>query len=240
MNVLRKKLGVTLAVMTLSVVMFAVPLDAGAEMFSFEAVQDSFIDDNRPTIALGLASSYTVRDLGAEIQHAIMSFDLSSLTGGPIAYAITSATLRLGVPNNRAGGGTHSVYTLNVNFVENQATWNNRATATPWTTAGGLSDAAVFATGVAHGDTLANGGAAWAGGGLDVATQVSDWLAGTQTVDLGFLVQTTSGLRSYDSRESVNGGPTLDIEAFLVPEPGTAMLAGLGLLSLAARRRRSV
>lgn len=76
-------------------------------------------------------------------KRGVFTFDISSIPAGSV---IQTATLRL----NRIGGDKNtlsmSVHRLTEAYNEAQATWNNRLTGTPWTTAGGTFDPAVWST----------------------------------------------------------------------------------------------
>jgi len=171
-------------------------------------------------------------------RNAVISFDLSAYN---TAAGFASATLRLGVPvgGNPGSALNHEVRRLLRDFDEATVDYAEYSPGNAWDAPGGLgaNDATSIATGVNSGDTS---GGAWAGGGLDVTAAANAWVGAGDTTELGFLIRPENRYKilAFGSAESVNGpGPGPVLEFTLVPEPGTAVLLGLGGIVLALRRR---
>jgi hypothetical protein len=151
-----------------------------------------------------------------------MRFDgLAALTAAFGSVTVTSAVLTL--RNADAMGSTTALKLckLLVPFVQAQATWNNRATATPWTTPGGFGasdcDTAGFATG-----TVPTTATAFSISGL--AAQVQRWLDGTDP-NHGFLISADpntlyNGITPrFSTTESTTGNrPYLTVTFTAVPK----------------------
>jgi hypothetical protein len=118
-------------------------------------------------------------------KHMLMRFDgLAALTAAFGSVTVTDAVLSIRSADAMGSTTALKLCKLLVPFVQAQATWINRATATPWTTAGGFGasdcDTAGFATG-----TVPTATGYFSVGGL--ATQVQRWLDGTDP-NYGFLI----------------------------------------------------
>lgn len=101
-------------------------------------VTNAQIREGSPTNNYGGTSNFEVTKWEAgDHTHAVVRFDLSSITG-----PVTVTSVTVGIYLNSDGGGTHAVDLRRLlrNWVEGQLTWNIYATASNWTTAGALSD----------------------------------------------------------------------------------------------------
>ena len=132
-----------------------------------------------------LTSVYWGSPSAGNRKHVLMRFDgLAALSAAFGTVTVSSAVLTL--RNADAMGSTTALKLckLLVPFVQSQATWNNRATATPWTTPGAFGssdcDTAGFATG-----TVPTAVGAFSVSGL--AAQVQRWLDGADP-NYGFLI----------------------------------------------------
>lgn len=97
------------------------------------ATEDNYIKLKAATTNYGTATELILDRESTDKHVGLVKFDISNL----ICYAtlVRSATLRM----QRTSGTDQpiSLYSLTNNWSENQATWNNRLTGTPWTIAGG-------------------------------------------------------------------------------------------------------
>jgi hypothetical protein len=139
------------------------------------------------------------------------------------------------IPVNNPGG-------LGAPAAAGDATWlHAHAPAAPWAEPGGavgvdyasLMSAGAFIYGVGTyqfegTQDMVNDVQAW----LDNPTSNFGWMLRVQDEDLPFTA------RRFGSREDPNAAPQLTIDFVVVPEPGTAALAGLGLALAWAGRRR--
>jgi hypothetical protein len=97
------------------------------------ATEDNYIKLKAATTNYGTATELILDRESTDKHVGLVKFDISNL----ICYAtlVRSATVRM----QRTAGTDQpvSLYSLSNNWSENQATWNNRLTGTPWATAGG-------------------------------------------------------------------------------------------------------
>lgn len=131
---------------------FASTLMAGAvsaATLTLNPTADTFVRaDSATSTAGGTAAEMLVGQLNStQAMHALLSFDLSSL---PVNATINSVSLVM-VQSSEDGSSGNTTITLELHlltqaFVESQASWNNAATGTPWTTAGGTFDSTVLST----------------------------------------------------------------------------------------------
>lgn len=180
---------------------------------------------------------------GGNTQHTAIKFDVSSLTG----VNIVSAQLRLfGAPFfGSTNSATNSVWRIGQDWTENQVSWNNATTGTPWTSAGGHFFGSTGSTNSNPYSTTSYVQAANIWLSHDVTTLVQEWVNGTHT-NFGFMLTATSPSEMiYVSREGLYSNqsfagnvPELVIETEAVPEPFTLLaLAGMG--ALVAKRRKN-
>jgi hypothetical protein len=157
-------------------------------------IEDAQIAADTPTVADGNGLSLTV-DGQAPHAHALLK--VPSLIGSgagqvPAAAVVTSATLVLNCTNV---GMAMRVYRLTESWVENEATWNERASGVPWTTAG--ADGAGSNAGVAlNGDCTATGQRS-----IDITQFVQEWSNGAPNHGVVMIDSGTDGV-DVDSSES--------------------------------------
>ena len=94
--------------------------------------QDTYIDVDNPGNNYGANTTVIVKTPSDSAARAVVHFDLSAVSG-----TVSASTLTFTVNNATATGSRVEVYPLTRAFNETQATWNNAANGTPWTTAGG-------------------------------------------------------------------------------------------------------
>lgn len=122
----------------------ATPTEGGMTTLTIQpdgtAGSDTFIRSDLATTNFGTSTALAAGNVGGfGTFRSLIKFDLSSL---PDAAVISSATLSLyATSDNSMNARTMRVYRLKRAFVESQATWNNSATSTPWTAAGGFDPA---------------------------------------------------------------------------------------------------
>jgi hypothetical protein len=192
---------------------------------------------------------------------ALLWFDIASVL--PAGAQITGVNLQLEVTRRPSDGFEPAVFglhrmlrswgegsTLPINnpgglgapAAVGDATWlHARFASQPWAEPGGaagadyssLMSAGAFIYGVGTyqfegTQDMVNDVQAW----LDNPASNFGWMLRVQDEDLPFTA------RRFGSREDPNAAPQLTIDFVVVPEPGTAALAGLGLALCWAGRRR--
>jgi hypothetical protein len=165
-------------------------------------IEDAEIVGDTPTVADGSGLSLNV---DGQTPHAHTLMKIPGLVGPgatqvPAGATITSATLLLNCTN---AGNAMRVYRLTQSWVEDQATWNERATGTSWGAAG--ADGAASNAGVAlTGDCTVIGQRA-----IDVTPFVQEWSNGTPNHGVVFIESGTDGV-DFDSSESAQS-PVLSV-----------------------------
>ena len=142
-------------------------------------VVDSYLDQFNLNTNQDASLSLSVYSKSAQLRRAVVRFDLSTIPSD--AYAKT-ATLSLW-KNGGTTSHTHETHQITgaTLWVENQVTWNSRATGTSWTTAGGDFNATVTST-ATTGTT--NAWINW-----DVLAIVQSWLGATPSTNNGILIK---------------------------------------------------
>src|SRR5262245_9363588 len=176
------------------------------------ASQDTYIESRPPedTKNHGTSTSLVADRESTDLQRVLVQFDLSAIPANAI---VNSATLQMQA--TQIGGALNiGVYEIQESWSEgvkdggvDAANWNERETATPWTSAGGTFDP----TAVASINTNAVGQHSW-----DITSLVQAWVDGTKANN-GVMIGSPDGggnrTVTYDSRETVGGtAPVLVID----------------------------
>ena len=181
-------------------------------------VEDAQITADTPTLANGDGASVNV-DGQTPHAHGLMKFP--TLIGGgagrvPSGAIVTSAVLQLNCTN---AGNAMQLYRLTEDWIENEATWNTRATGVAWASAG--AGGAGSNAGVAlPGDCTTTGQRL-----LDVTRFVQEWSNGAPNYGLVLIETGTDGI-DFTSSES-SPSPVLSVVYKSSPQSvGTQVLSG--------------
>jgi len=111
---------------------------------TFLLTKDAFIRDTSPTTNFGNNENLKIGvgvNTPGTVDRPVLHFDLSqpSVEGTtiPSGATMTAASIAFTTLNPTVGGAAKARRLTQAAWVELQATWNNYATGTPWTTAGG-------------------------------------------------------------------------------------------------------
>ncbi|GEM_PF-1605327 len=247
---------------------FALASSASADILSFTASQDTFVRLDGPNNAYGADTTLLVGGHATvgpfNSFYKFENLNLSALSGA----TINSVTLRLTSVNSAGAGTVNiNLYQLsaaNADWKEGTsgivptgtsdtgATFNNKsgqgASAVTW--ASGNTNAN-FVAGTDYVNTVlgnysgatntGTGGESFNFGNAALKDLIASSIGGS--VSFNFLLRDQTGgtnfLRIASSENTSYAGPQLIIDYVAIPEPSTfAALAGLGVLGLAAARRR--
>ena len=206
------------------------------EVTTLTATADSFLRQNAATTNSGALTTFDVSStVAAARDRGIVQFDLSSIVS---TAAVKTSFVKLFVttaPNPARSHGLHRVTSAG-GWVEGQVTWNVRATATNWTTAGGDFDATaanIQSTGTANGVTITY---TLLGDGT-VANIPQGWVDGSQA-NLGLMVVDTNETfqnktTTYASKEDATAAnrPQIDLH-FLRDVTVGAVTPGISEITL--------
>ncbi len=224
---------------TLIILVVATASLAHAQVFNLSATDDTRILSVFPSNNFGGDILSTFNGPG-NLQRTAMLFDVSGISS---TSTVTSAKLRL-FGNTFSGGNETqnvSVFRVNNNWVESQATWLNRATATPWNNAGGdyVGTTGTQATN-AYSVTTISGGPTGQWFEFDVTNLVQEWVSGTHVNQGMMLVGSAPASFVYRQSEATNGNtPELVINADPIPEPATISALALAIFAARQRKRQS-
>ncbi|MFT5408799.1 MAG: putative repeat protein (TIGR01451 family) [Verrucomicrobiales bacterium] len=194
---------------------------ASSDSIALTSVADNEIWSQSATSNYGGGAEMWTAGLN-DIDHPIIRFDLSSIPANAI---ITSASMRLNKAEGDGTVGSVAVHRLLASWLENESTWNNRATGSPWTTAGGdydLTPAAVTAMG-------GTGFHTW-----DLTNLVQDWIDGTENNGL-LLKQLNEGVEGsnrFDTRENGTAANRPRLTVNYSVSAGTATTTDLAVSSM--------
>ena len=235
----------------------ALPALRAQTTVDFVATTDTRIFSNAPTYAGAVGDLTAFNNGTSTIQHGLVLFDVSSLSG----YNVISATLELttdttiggnnGNPGNGGNGVAGAVQVYRIGSSWSGASWNSRDGTNAWVTSGG--------------DFLGTGGSSYASPyasnstpvgantqvllNFDVTSLVQEWVTSThQNYGFGLTPQNSSvqlDFWSFNNTGDSSLWPTLSVTyTSAIPEPA-AVATGLALFALGAvgvreHRRRKV
>lgn len=210
-----------------------------AAVVALNATQDARIISEYPTLPFGSGTVLSLVTNATRQDRVLLQFDLSSI---PAGQTIVSATLQLNADPSIDGGSNPTgqpidVYRLTSGWNQAQATWNDSSASTPWATAGG----AYVGTGgnpyASNSTVIADGYSSVVPLTWDVSSLINEWYSGSQANE-GMLLLTspTVGLHFPSSEAGGPLQPTLTVS--YVPEPSSMGLLAVGLIGLAAARRK--
>jgi hypothetical protein len=167
---------------------------------------DNYGGDNKYDVGKVFASTQALRN--------IFQFNISEIPTNAVVQSATFSAYRAGGNSDLQNVKLHG---LTQSFVENQVTWTNRITATPWTTAGGSIGAVVDSANLNGTKTRYS----W-----NVKSLVDGWVA-TPANNFGVLLKTGETLgktHQLNSKEigTVGFRPGLSV-TYVVPEPCAAI-----------------
>ena len=180
---------------------------------------DCYIDEGNATSSYATATSNRMTLCGYDVgsrQRGLLTFDLSSVA----SMNVTSATLSLYAWNGsqcKGSTGFYGVYPFSHSWVDSGASWNNSASGTPWTAAGGDFDPTPDAMAAKQGS--APNWYSW-----EVTARVKSWLSGAST-NYGWIVKCTDEVlhnqdQFYQKEVNNSNAPKLVISDLPAPVPG--------------------
>ena len=184
----------------------------------------------------------------------VLGFDLSAIPTGSI---INSVTLTFNIDSASPSSTDPNIGDLELRLIlpgasdqimlENQVTWNLRQTGNNWTTAGGDLAPAALSTIAGFPITLTTSGKKVFGSTPNFVAAVQAARNTNAALELAILSPTTEAqvngsinnfIRiSSDDNTTISLRPMLTVD-YVVPEPGTMTLTGLGCIAILARRRQ--
>jgi len=179
-------------------------------------VQDAQITSDTPSTPAGSNASLKVDGLSPHA-HTLMKFP--ALVGGgagqvPAGAIVTSATLRLNCTN---AGYTMQVYRLTQDWIEDQATWNQRASGVAWAAPG--ADGAASNAGVAlPGDCTTTGQRL-----VDLTRFVQEWTDGASNFGVVMADSGSDGVDFMSSESATSPLLTVVYKDRLAPVQAQAL-----------------
>jgi hypothetical protein len=165
-------------------------------------IQDAQISADTPTTPNGAAAAVNVDGLTPHV-HGLIKFPTLIGSGAgrvPANATVTSATLQVTCTNP---GNAMRLYRLTEDWVEDQATWNQRATGLAWGSAG--ADGTGSNAGVAETGDCTSAGQR----GMDITRFVQEWSNGAPNYGIVLTDSGTDGI-DFSSSEST-ASPTLTV-----------------------------
>ena len=181
-------------------------------------VEDAQITADTPTLAAGGDQSINV-DGQAPHAHGLLKFPslIGSLSGQvPAGAIVTSAILQLNCTN---AGQSMRIYRLTQNWVEDDATWNERAAGLAWGSAGADGLASNAGTAVT-GDCTVTGQRL-----IDLTLLVQEWSNGSPNYGVVMTESGTDGVDFSSSESSLSPMLTVSYKSSQVPV-ATQLLSG--------------
>lgn len=212
-----------------------------AAVVTFNATQDTRIISAFPDLPFGALSPATLSLVtnATREDRVLLQFDLSSI---PAGQTIVSATLQLNAdpsidPGGNPDGRPIDVYRLTSSWNQAEATWNDRAASTPWAAAGGVYVGSGGNPYASNSTVIPDNYASVVPLTWNVNSLVNEWYTGAQANN-GMLLLTSATVGLHFPSSEVGGSlqPTLTVS--YVPEPTSMGLLAVGLIGLAAARRK--
>lgn len=193
-------------------------------------ILDTQLSQLTPTVNYGTASS-SYLDAGAsgQINRQVMDFDLTPLAG--LIINVTASSISIN--NADAVGSTRAVEVRKLisTFIETQATWNVRATATNWNVAGVLGGTDVDATVIATGTMPTGGNNRFTMTGSGLSQAIQDAVNAGQT-SLRLIISVLNDTSTFDGvsrrvnnrdNPTVANRPWMDITYDVVTPPSVSI-----------------
>jgi hypothetical protein len=223
-------------------------LAARATIADFTAIADTSLIASSPDNNTGGNDFLSAGNGGGSPRRALIQFDLASLPAGAI---VNAATLTLTVPSGNTGNpSSFDLFRVLGSWGEGtntgssgtaaepgDATWNSRFQGSLlWNTPGGDYATTTSAT------TFVSGLGVYTWSSTRLAADVQLW-AGNSSTNFGWILisqaeDVSSSARRFGSREDPPNAPVLAIDYTTIPEPSTALLTAIALLSAASVRVR--
>jgi len=160
------------------------------------AAKATYLNAGAASTNYGSSGALFVQGSSAKLR-SLVKFDLRQI---PTGTQVSSATLSLYSTLTYNSPGTIEVHRVTADWDENAASWNNRLSGVPWTTAGGDYDAAVAGSGSAATST------GWEN--YSLSSLVQSWLDGSNSnngVLLRLADETPNSYDQWNSDELANG-----------------------------------
>jgi len=192
-------------------------------------VQDTYIDATNPSTSFATTTSIGVD--GSPVNQGLIRFDnLFGVSAGqiPAGATITGATLTI-----ITGPGTNDLSTNNVELHRMLTNWSESSTYNSLT--GGITlgtDAATTVDGTALPNALS------IATDFDVTSTVQLWANGTSNFGWALMPTGSDGWRWNSSETAQSLRPSLTI-TYVVPEPGSALVATGAMIVLSRRSRKN-
>jgi hypothetical protein len=166
-------------------------------------MEDAQITAETPAAADGNGPSLNV---DRQTPHAHALLRVPGLVGGgtgqvPAGATITSAVLRVNCTN---AGSAMRIYRLTESWIEDQATWNQRATGTAWSVPGADGPASNSAAALTGDCTVAGQRS------IDLTPFVQEWASGVANYGIVFVESGTDGV-DFASSEAGSQSPSLSV-----------------------------
>ena len=163
----------------------------------YAGTTDAYLSENNPNSNLGASAELrSDGDAGSGLEdRAVLRWDTSQIPVGAVVKSV-----HLNITINNSSGNTYHIYALNRTWTENQVTWNQAASGTPWEIAG--------ASGLLDRDGTLLGMIPVAANGTIGATLNDDGVAAVQSwvnnpsSNAGLIVVTTGGADGVYFRSS--------------------------------------
>jgi hypothetical protein len=205
-------------------------------VITLTATADTYFRSNQPDSNFGSDPDLRTKP-PASPRNTLIQFDLS---GVPTNSVVTCAAFLLSQSSAATAGQNIQIHQITTAWGENQATWNNRTSANPWTTPGGDFDPTVVATFVPSATIHV----------VNVTSLAQFWVS-NPAVNFGLLLEaqniSSSGEIQYSSRETANPPqlvvehrPTLSINDVVVLEGDSGTSSAVFTVTMSSASSQTV